>query len=123
MDAFLGYNQVRMTLEDREHTSFTIDRGTYCYKVMPFGLKNAGATYQGKVNKMFHGQMRRNIEVYVNDMIIKSKTIDMHLTNLTETFQTLKKFNICLNLAKCAFSVNSRKFLGFIVHHKGIMEM
>ena len=72
MDAFSGYNQIKLSPEDREKTSFITHRGVYCYKVMPFGLINAGATYQRMMNKIFSGQLGRNMEVYVDDMIVKS---------------------------------------------------
>ena len=73
MDAFSGYNQIKMTEEDQEKTAFITSQGLYCYKVMPFGLKNAGATYQKLVNKMFSKQIRGNMEVYVDDIFVKSK--------------------------------------------------
>ncbi|XP_024007921.1 uncharacterized protein LOC112083930 [Eutrema salsugineum] len=79
MDAFSGYNQITMHPEDREKTSFITDRGTYCYKVMPFGLKNAGATYQRLVNHMFAEQYGRTMEVYIDDMLVKSLTADDHI--------------------------------------------
>jgi hypothetical protein len=72
MDAFFSYNQILMHLEDQEKTAFITDRGLYCYKVMPFGLKNTGATYQRLVNKLFQAQIGRNVEVYVDDMLVKS---------------------------------------------------
>ena len=92
MDAFSGYNQIRMAEEDQEKTTFIMSQGLYCYKVMPFGLKNAGATYQRLVNKMFSKQISRNMEVYVDDMLIKSKEELLHLDNLRETFATLKQY-------------------------------
>ena len=73
MDAFSGYNQIRMDEADQKNTSFVTNQGLFCYKVMPFGLKNAGATYQRLVNHMFHSQIRRNVEVYVDDMLVKSQ--------------------------------------------------
>ena len=73
MDTFSGYNQIRMAEEDQEKTSFITSQGLYCYKLMPFGLKNAGATYQRLVNKMFSKQISRNMEVYVDDMLVKSR--------------------------------------------------
>ena len=82
MDAFSGYNQILMHPSDREHTSFITDRGTYHYRVMRFGLKNVGATYQRLVNAVFHHQIGRNMEVYVDDMLVKSKLSIDHLTNL-----------------------------------------
>uniref|UniRef100_A0A2N9F210 RNase H type-1 domain-containing protein n=1 Tax=Fagus sylvatica TaxID=28930 RepID=A0A2N9F210_FAGSY len=87
MDAFSGYNQIQMEEEDQEKTAFITSRGLFCYKAMPFGLKNAGATYQRLVNKMFHDQIGRNVEVYVDDMLVKSKENEDHLTDLKETFQ------------------------------------
>ena len=72
MDAFSGYNQILMHPEDQEKTSFVTERGIFCYKVMPFGLKNAGATYQRLVNKMFSDYLSKIMEVYIKDMLIKS---------------------------------------------------
>jgi hypothetical protein len=69
---FFGYNQILMYPENREKTAFITDRGLYCYKVMPFGLKNVRATYQQLVNKMFQAQIGRNMEVYLDDMLVKS---------------------------------------------------
>ncbi|XP_064995355.1 uncharacterized protein LOC135631550 [Musa acuminata AAA Group] len=120
MDAFSGYNQIRMTPEDQGHTTFLTDQGVYFYKVMPFGLKNAGATYQRTVNKLFAHQIGRNMEVYVDDMIVKSQATETHLADLAETFATLRKFGMRLNPAKCVFGVTSGKFLGFIIHERGI---
>ena len=75
MDAFSGYNQICMAEEDEEKTAFIANRVIYCYKVMPFDLKNAGATYQRLVYKIFADQLGRNMEAYVDDMLVKSKTI------------------------------------------------
>jgi hypothetical protein len=105
---------------DQEATSFITDRGLYCYKVMPFGLKNAGATYQRLVNAMFKNQIGRNVEVYVDDMLVKSLKSEDHLTDLEETFGVLRHYRMRLNPAKCAFGVSSGKFLGFMVSHRGI---
>ena len=91
MDAYSGYNQIFMHVADQEHTSFRTDKGVYCYKVMPFGLKNAGATYQRLVNRMFKGQIGRNMEVYVDDMLVKSKTAEGHARDLEEVFATLRR--------------------------------
>ncbi|XP_059458240.1 uncharacterized protein LOC132187819 [Corylus avellana] len=120
MDAFSGYNQIYMHPEDREKTAFITDRGLYCYKVMPFGLKNAGATYQRLVNKMFRDQIGRNMEVYVDDMLVKSVLPQDHILDLQETFATLKKYGMKLNPSKCAFGVSSGKFLGYMVSSRGI---
>ena len=107
MDAFSGYNQIRMAEEDQEKTSFITSQGLYCYKVMPFGLKNAGATYQRLVNKMFSKKIGRNMEVYMDDMLVKSKEELAHLDDLRETFTTLKQYQMKLNPAKCVFVVAS----------------
>ena len=82
MDAFSGYNQIQMAPQDQENTAFITSRGVYCYKVMPFDLKNTGATYQRMVDKLFKHQPGRNMEVYVDHMIVKSKTASTHLADL-----------------------------------------
>ena len=87
---------------------------------MPFGLKNAGATYQRLVNHMFRLQIGRNVEVYVDDMLVKSLNEGKHLDDLQETFDTLRQYNMKLNPSKCAFGLASGKFLGFMVSHRGI---
>ena len=82
---------------------------------MPFKLKNVGATYQRLVNQMFRKQIGRNMEVYVDDMLVKSKEEGSHLDDLKETFKTLRQYEMKLNLTKCAFGVSFEKFLGFMV--------
>ena len=120
MDAFSGYNQIRMDEPDQEKTSFVTSQGLFCYKVMPLGLKNARATYQRLVNHMFRPQIGRNVEVYVDDMLVKSQDKEIHLDDLQETFDTLRQYNMTLNPSKCAFGVSSGKFLSFMVSHRGI---
>ncbi|KAK0601176.1 hypothetical protein LWI29_021919 [Acer saccharum] len=120
MDAYSGYNQIKMHKPDEEKTAFTTDQGLYCYTVMPFGLKNAGATYQRLVNKMFARQIGRNMEVYVDDMLTKSITADKHIDDLRETFDVLTRYGMKLNPAKCVFGVPSGRFLGYQVHQRGI---
>ena len=120
MDAFSGYNQIKMEEANQENTSFVTSQGLFCYKVMPFGLKNAGATYQRLMNKMFVHQIGRNVQVYVDDMLVKSLRKDNHLDNLRETFDTLRSYNMKLNPNKCAFGVMAGKFLGFMVSQRGI---
>ena len=87
---------------------------------MPFGLKNAGATYQRLVNQMFSRQIRWNMEVYVDDMLVKSRKVQLHLDDLRETFDTLRKYQMRLNPAKCVFGVSTGKFSGFMVSQRGI---
>ena len=113
MDAFSGHNQIKMVEEDQEKTTFITSQGLYYYKVMPFGLKNARATYQRSVNKMFSKQIGRNMDVYMDDMFVKSKEELAHLDNLKGTFATLRQYQMKLNPNKCAFGVASRKFMGF----------
>ena len=120
MDAFSRYNQVRMDETDQEKTSFVTSQGLFCYKVMPFGLKNAGATYQRLVNHMFCPQIGRNVKVYVDNMQVKSQDEEIHLDDLQETFDTLQQYKMKLNPSKCAFGVSPGKFLGFMVSHRGI---
>ena len=120
MDAFSGYNHISMDPSDKEKTSFVTGQGTYCYRVMPFGLKNVGATYQRLVNKMFQKQIGASMEVYIDDMLVKSVKAELHITHLAEAFQVLKSYNMKLNPAKCTFGVSAGKFLGFIVNSRGI---
>ena len=109
-----------MDPDDQEKTSFVTAQGTYCYRVMPFGLKNTGATYQRLVNQLFQKQISTTMEVYIDGMLVKSTTTELHIANLSETFQILRYYSMKLNSAKCAFGVSAGKFLGFIVNHRGI---
>ncbi|VVA40962.1 PREDICTED: Retrovirus-related Pol poly from transposon, partial [Prunus dulcis] len=120
MDAYSGYNQIMMHEDDKAKTSFIIERGTYCYKVMPFGLKNAGATYQRLVNKIFKEQIGKTMEVYVDDMLVKAPERADHIKNLAEAFSLLRKYNMKLNPSKCTFGVSSGRFLGYLVTQRGI---
>ena len=120
MDTFSGYNQIKMNEDDQERTSFVISQGLFCYKVMPFGLKNARVSYQRLMNKMFTQQIGRNVQVYVNDMLVKSLRENDHLDDLQETFDTLRSYNMKLNPSKCVFEVTAGKFLGFLVSQRGI---
>ena len=96
MDAFSSYNQIMMDSLDQEKTAFITEEGLYCYKVMPFGLKNAGATYQRLVNKVFADKIDRSMEVYVDDMLVKSPTIEQHIKDLADTFASLRLYNMRL---------------------------
>ncbi|KAL1197936.1 RNA-directed DNA polymerase-like protein [Cardamine amara subsp. amara] len=121
MDAFFGYNQIRMHPDDREKTTFIADRGTYYYyKVMPFGLKNAGTTYQRLVNKMFANQLGKIMEVYINEMLVKSARSEDHIGHLNTCFKILNKYGMKLNPAKCTFCIMSGEFLGYIITKRGI---
>ena len=103
-----------MLEEDQEKTEFITSQGLYFYRVMPFGLKNARATYQRLVNQMFSKQNGRNMEVYVDDILVKSKEDGSYLDNLKKTFETLRQYKMKLNPTKCTFGVSSGKFPGFM---------
>ena len=120
MDGFSCYNQILMAPEDVEKTSFITEWGTYCYRVMPFGLKNAGATYQRAATTLFHDMMHKDVEVYVDDMIVKSQGRADHLADLQRFFERIRQFRLRLNPKKCTFGVTSRKLLGHIVSERGI---
>ena len=120
MDAFPGYNQSKMNEDDQERTSFVTNQGLFSYKVMSFGLKNVGVTYQRLMNKMFTHQIERNVQVYVDDMLVKSLRENDHLDDLQEMFDTLRSYNMKLNPSKCVFGVTAGKFLGFMVSQRGI---
>ncbi|KAM1658314.1 hypothetical protein ACFXTN_042495 [Malus domestica] len=120
MDGSSGYNQIRMALEDEKLTAFRTPKGIYCYKVMPFGLKNAEATYQRAMQKIFNDMLHKNVECYVDDVVVKTKKRSDHLKDLRIVFERLRKYNLKMNPLKCAFGVTSGKFLGFIVKHRGI---
>ena len=97
-----------MVGEDRPKTTFTAHWGTYAYEVMPFGLKNAGSTYQRAMVTLFHDMMHKEVEVYVDDMIAKSRTHQDHLAELRKLFKRLIKFRLRLNPNKCVFGEDSR---------------
>ena len=120
LDAFQGYHQIPLALEDQEKTAFVTPIGNYHYKVMPFGLKNAGSTYQRMMTRMFEPQLGKNIEIYVDDMVVKSKMVTEHLGDLGDIFDILRRHKLRLNASKCSFGVGSDKFLGYIVTHRGI---
>ncbi|XP_073138200.1 uncharacterized protein [Henckelia pumila] len=120
MDAYQGYHQIPLAQEDQDKVSFITSEGTFCYVVMPFGLKNARATYQRMMDKVFQGQLGRNVEGYVDDILVKFRTGRDFIPDLEETFNTLRKYGVKLNPAKCVFGVKSGKFLGFVVTERGI---
>ncbi|KAL0293355.1 UNVERIFIED_CONTAM: Retrovirus-related Pol polyprotein from transposon [Sesamum radiatum] len=120
MDASQGYHQIMLALEDRKKVSFNTSEATFCYVAMPFGLKNTGATNQRLVDKIFRPQIGRNVEVYVDDMLVKSKMAEEHVKDLEETFSVLRKYKLKVNPAKCAFGVQGGRFLGLMVTQRGI---
>ena len=100
MDAYSGYNQIPMYPSDQEKTSFLTPKANYCYIVMPFGLKNAGATYQSLMNKVFSDHIGKIMDVYVNDMLIKTQSEETLLSDLVQVFDTIRKHGMRLNPAK-----------------------
>ncbi|KAL0290943.1 UNVERIFIED_CONTAM: hypothetical protein Sangu_2552600 [Sesamum angustifolium] len=119
IDGSQGYHQIMLAPEDRKRVSFITSIGTFCYVAMSFGLKNVGATYQHLVDKIFHPKIERNIEVYVDAMLVKSKEAKNYITDLEETFSILRKYRLKLNLGKCAFGVQGGRFLRFMVTQRG----
>ena len=120
LDAFSGYHQIPMHPPDAEKTSFITPHGLYCYNVMPFNLKNAGAIYQRLVTKMFRPLLGSTMEVYIDDMLVKSKKRSDHAAHLQQTFDLLREYSMKLNPLKCAFEVSDGRFLGFMVTQRGI---
>ena len=120
MNGFSGYNQIMMVVMDKIKTTFITEWGTYCYKVMPFGLNNARATYQRVATALFHDMMNKEVEVYVDDMMVKSEIREGHFEALDKFLARLEKYNLRLNPRKCVFGVTSWKLLGHIVSKRGI---
>ncbi|XP_035845188.1 uncharacterized protein LOC118491476 [Helianthus annuus] len=119
LDCYKGYHQVQMAVQDEDKTAFRTPTGLYCYTKMPFGLKNAGATYQRLMNETFSDAIGKYIEVYMDDLVIMSKEESAMLANIQKTFNTLRSVSIKLNPAKCSFGMEEGKFLGFIVTKDG----
>ena len=120
LDAFQGYHQIPLAIDDQEKTAFVTPIGNNHYKVMPFGLKNAGSAYQKMMTRMFEPQLGKSIEVYIDDMVVKSKVVSEHVRDLEDIFEVLRRHKLHLNACKCSFGVGSGKFLGYMITHKGI---
>src|SRR3954470_5142765 len=120
LDAFSGYHQIKMAVEDIEKTAFLTPCGVYCYTCMPFGLRNAGATFQRLMHITLGPQLGKNVEAYVDDIVVKSREARTLIQDLEESFQSLHRVNLRLNPEKCVFGVPSGKLLGFLVSHRGI---
>ncbi|KAI0526805.1 hypothetical protein KFK09_002396 [Dendrobium nobile] len=120
MDGSSGYNQIKMDPKDERNTAFRIPIGIFCYKVMPFVLKNAGATYQRAMSRIFDDLIHNQVECYIDDLVVKSKVKEAHLYDLRVVFERLRRYDLKKNPLKCAFGVTSGKFLGFVVRHRGI---
>nr|GEX74791.1 reverse transcriptase domain-containing protein [Tanacetum cinerariifolium] len=120
LDAYRGYHQIQMAKEDKEKIAFITSQGIFCYTKMPFGLRNSRATYQRLVDKVFNKQIGRNLEVYVDDLVIKSRTEEEIVRDIEETFKTLREINMKLNYKKCTFWIEEGMFLGYKVNTKGL---
>jgi hypothetical protein len=120
LDAYSGYHQISLAIDDEEKTTFIMSFGIFCYTKLAFGLKNGGATYQKCVHTVLESQIGRNIEAYIDDIAVKSeKRVDL-LDNLKETFNILCKSKMTFNPKKCVFDVSSGKLLGYMVSSWGI---
>ena len=120
IDRFSGYNQIRMAPKDVEKTAFRTPIGNFYYIMMLFGLKNAGITYQRTMVAVFHNMMHRELEDYVDDIVVKSKKGEEHVQVLRKVFERCRTYKLRMNPLKCMFGVSSGKFLGFLVHSRGI---
>ena len=119
-DADSGYHQINLTIDDKEKILFITPFGILCYTKMVFGLKNGGATYQKCIQIILEPQIGRNIEAYIDDVVVKSKKHSDLLDDLKETFNNLCKYKMMLNPKKCIFGVSSEKLLGYMVSSRGI---
>ena len=120
LDAFSGYHQIKMAVEDVEKTAFLTPCGVYCYTCMPFVLRNAGVTFQRLMHIALGRQLGKNAEAYVDDIVVKSWEARTLIQDLEETFASLRQVDLWLNPEKCVFSVPSGKLLGFLVSHRGL---
>jgi len=120
LDAFSGYNLIKMHPRDECKTVFMTELSCYCYTVMPFGLKNAGATYQRLMDRVRAPMIGRNVQAYVDDVVVTSQVKDQHVVDLEELFTTIAKYKLKLNPEKCVFKVEASKFLGFLLTERGL---
>ncbi|XP_039686971.1 uncharacterized protein [Medicago truncatula] len=122
LDGYSGYNQIFIAEEDIAKTAFRCPGALGCYEwlVMPFGLKNAGVTYQRAMNLMFHDFIENFMQVYIDDIVVKSSSEERHLEHLRQSFEKMRQYGLKMNPLKCAFEVCAGDFLGFVVHKKGI---
>jgi len=121
LDAFSGYNHIRMHPRDECKTTFMTELSSYFYKIMPFGLKNAGATYQRLMDRVLAPMIARNVKAYVDDMVVTFHKKDQHVADLEELFTTIAKYKLKLTPEKCIFGVEAGKFLGFLLTERGVL--
>jgi hypothetical protein len=122
LDAYSGFHQIQMSRQDRKHTAFVTVDGLYCYVVMPYGLKNALATFVRVMSKTSGDLIRYRVEVYIDDIVVKTKRRSTLVEDLTLVFDRLRATRTKLNPDKCVFGVSAGKLLGFLVSHRGIEE-
>jgi hypothetical protein len=120
LDSYSGFHQIQMSREDRKHTALVTADGLYCYVVMPYGLKNALSTFVRAMSKTFGDLIRDKVEVYVDDIVVKTKRGSTLVEDLTLVFDRLRATRTRLNPDKCVFGVSAGKLLGFLVSYRGI---
>jgi hypothetical protein len=120
LDCYSEYHQIAQHPDDKDKTAFIMPHDIYCYKVMTFGLKNVGATYQKAIQKCQASQIGRNVKAYVDDVVVKTTIEGQLIADLTETFANLRVFQWKFNPTMCVFGVPSGLLLGFMVEHRGI---
>jgi hypothetical protein len=120
LDCYSGYHLIPLKVEDQIKTSFITLFGAFYYTTMPFRLKSAGATYQRGIQRCLYSQLGRNVETYVDNVVLKTWEEEGLISDLVETFYNLRKLKIKLNPKKCTFIVPSRKLLGYMVSRRGI---
>jgi hypothetical protein len=120
LDAYSGYNQIKLKKEGEEKTAFITPYDAFYYQVMPFALKNAGATYQRMMQNCLVSQIGRNIQVYIDDVVITTRKEESLISDLQETFDNLNRYKLKLNSTKCSFGMLAGQLLGFLVSARGI---
>ena len=120
LDAYSGYNQIKLKVEDQELTAFITPHGVFCYNVMTFGLKNTGAIYQRCMQAYLADHTGKNIEVYIDDIIVKTRDGATLIDDLRQTFDNLDRYKIKLNPKKCFFGVPRGQVLGYFISARGI---
>jgi len=120
LDVFQGYYQIALAAKDREKIAFISPDANYHYTVMPFELKNVGATYQRMMMRMFRDKIGRTVKVYIDDIVVKNKQEARHAEDLQGVFEILRQHRLRLNIEKCAFGVGAGKFLGYLITSRGI---
>jgi hypothetical protein len=120
LDAYLGYNQIKLKKEDEEKMAFITPYDVFCYQVMPFDIKNAGATYQRMMQNCLGSQIGQNIQVYIDDVVITMRKEESLINDLKETFDNLNRYKLKLNPTKCSFGVSAGQLMGTLVSARGI---